>query len=197
MGNRLSRLYTRTGDDGTTGLAGGERIGKDSPRIAAMGAIDELNSILGLLVTQLEPGPERHLLLKIQHQLFDLGGELSMPGQALLEEKSVNWLEVQIDRLTRELGPLKEFILPGGSEAAAISHLARSVARRAEREIVSLSHVEETRDCTLIYLNRLSDLLFVLARKMNSLNKVSDVFWIKTMDETAENPVGKDKTEEA
>ena len=191
MGNRLSRLYTRTGDDGTTGLAGGERIDKDSRRVTAMGTIDELNSTLGLLLTKLnmglnmglDAGQETEILFRIQHHLFNLGGELSMPGQALLDDHLETWLEKHIDRLTDELGPLKEFILPGGSEAAAICHLARSVARRAERDLVALSRVEDVRDCTRIYINRLSDLLFVLARKLNSLNKVSDIYWDKSLDQ--------------
>jgi cob(I)alamin adenosyltransferase len=182
MGNRLSRLYTRTGDDGTTGLAGGERVGKDSARISAIGAVDELNSAIGLLLTHLEIGSEAEILLRIQHQLFNLGGELSMPGHALLDDTLVGWLEENIDSLTSELGPLEEFILPGGSEAAATCHLARGISRRAERELVALARLEEVRECLLVYMNRLSDLLFALARKLNRLNATDDVYWDKSSE---------------
>jgi cob(I)alamin adenosyltransferase len=181
VGNRLSRLYTRTGDDGTTGLAGGERVDKDSARVAAIGTVDELNSAIGLVLTHVEIGPEAEILLRIQHQLFNLGGELSMPGQALLDDALVGWLEENIDNLTSELGPLEEFILPGGSAAAATCHLARGITRRAERELVALARIEEVRDCLLVYINRLSDLLFVLARKLNRLTATDDVFWDKSI----------------
>lgn len=167
MGHRLSKIYTRTGDDGTTGLAAGERVAKDSPRIEAIGAVDELNNALGVLLTEPLTNEIRDILHQIQHRLFDLGGELSMPGQTLVKQSDVTLLEATLDRLNAELTPLKEFILPGGTRAAAWCHVARGVCRRAERRLVTLAGAETVSDVAQRYLNRLSDLLFVLARFIN------------------------------
>jgi cob(I)alamin adenosyltransferase len=181
MGHRLSKIYTRTGDDGSTGLADGSRVAKDSPRIAALGDLDELNSVVGLLLTEELPEDVRVLLTGIQHDLFDLGGEMAIPGSALLNEKSVGELEAAIDRTNAELGPLKEFILPGGTRSAALAHVSRTVARRAERSVIALAATQPIHDAPRQYLNRLSDLLFVLARVLNRANLDGrggdDVYW--------------------
>lgn len=177
MGHRLSKIYTRTGDDGTTGLGDGTRTDKDSLRVAAFGDIDELNSLIGLLLTQTMPDEAREILTGIQHDLFDLGGEVSVPGRSALDTNYVARLENQLDALNEDLPPLKEFILPGGSEAAAQCHLARTVCRRAERRLVSLMREETVSNTALHYLNRLSDLLFVLARHLNRQAGQADVLW--------------------
>ncbi|MCC7060470.1 MAG: cob(I)yrinic acid a,c-diamide adenosyltransferase [Burkholderiaceae bacterium] len=179
MGHRLSKIYTRTGDAGTTGLADGSRVGKDSVRIAALGELDELNSVVGLLLTEDLPGDVRALLTGIQHDLFDLGGEMAIPGSVLLNEKSVGELEAAIDRWNAELQPLKEFILPGGTRPAALAHLARGVCRRAERQLVGLAAVEAVSETGRKYVNRLSDLFFVLGRTFNRLAGCGDVLWQK------------------
>jgi cob(I)alamin adenosyltransferase len=179
MGHRLSKIYTRTGDAGTTGLADGSRVAKDSARIAALGELDELNSVVGLLLTEELPEDIRLLLTGIQHDLFDLGGEMAIPGSALLNEKSVAGLETAIDRYNAELEPLKEFILPGGTRAAALAHLARAVCRRAERQLVALAAAEAVSETGRKYVNRLSDLLFVLGRTLNRLAGRGDVLWQK------------------
>jgi len=179
MGHRLSKIYTRTGDAGTTGLADGSRVAKDSPRIAALGDLDELNSIVGLLLTEELPEDIRTLLTGIQHDLFDLGGEMAIPGSALLNEKSVGELEAAIDRYNAALGPLKEFILPGGMRAAAVAHLARAVCRRAERQLVAVAAAEPISETGRKYVNRLSDLLFVLGRSLNRSAGRGDVLWQK------------------
>lgn len=179
MGHRLSKIYTRTGDAGTTGLADGSRVAKDSPRIAALGELDELNSVIGLLLTEELPEEIRRLLTGIQHDLFDLGGEMAIPGSALLDEKSVVALEAAIDRWNAELEPLKEFILPGGTRAAALAHLARSVCRRAERRLVAVAAAEPVSATGRKYVNRLSDLFFVLGRTLNRLAGRGDVLWQK------------------
>ena len=179
MGHRLSKIYTRTGDDGSTGLADGSRVAKDSPRIAALGDLDELNSVVGLLLTEELPEDVRVLLTGIQHDLFDLGGEMAIPGSALLNEKSVGELEAAIDRTNAELGPLKEFILPGGTRSAALAHLARAVCRRAERRLVAVAAAEATSETGRKYVNRLSDLLFVLGRSLNRAAGRGDVLWQK------------------
>lgn len=177
MGNRLSKIYTRTGDDGTTGLGDGSRIGKDSLRVEAYGTVDELNSVLGVVLAT--PGNEifAELISDIQHNLFDLGGELCIPGHTVITAAQVSWLEQQLDRLNGDLDPLKDFILPGGSVAAAHCHVARTVCRRAERLVVSLTRVDEINPENLRYLNRLSDLLFVLARKLNKHLGIADRLW--------------------
>lgn len=179
MANRLTRIYTRTGDDGTTGLGGGERVAKDSVRIEVIGAIDELNSTVGLLRTvDLDPAIDE-LLQRIQHRLFDLGGEFAMPGANLLRHDHSTQLEQTLDRLNAELPALEEFILPGGSEAAARCHLARAVCRRAERELLRLSRVESVNSASIIYLNRLSDLLFVIARTLVRADGGHEITWQK------------------
>jgi len=177
MGNRLSKIYTRTGDDGTTGLGDGSRIAKDDARVEAMGAVDELNSTLGLIRTEDIPEDIAAALSEIQHNLFDLGGELSIPGYELVSPAAIETLETELDRLNAELAPLKEFILPGGTRAAAWSHLARSICRRAERRVVTLAAVTELTGVPRQYLNRLSDYLFVLSRYLNKAAGRDDVLW--------------------
>jgi cob(I)alamin adenosyltransferase len=177
MAKRLTRIYTRTGDGGTTGLADGSRVAKDAARIEAMGAVDELNSALGLLLAETLPEDLHAGIVDVQHDLFDLGGELSVPGHAIISESHAVRLEAAIERLNSALPPLKEFILPGGSRAASLAHLARTVCRRAERRLVTLSHAETVAPPLLQYLNRLSDLLFVLARTLNRRAGGSDVLW--------------------
>jgi cob(I)alamin adenosyltransferase len=179
MGHRLSKIYTRTGDTGTTGLGDGSRVPKDSLRIAALGDIDELNSCIGLLLCEELPEDIRALLTGVQHDLFDLGGEMSIPGMHLLVESGVEQLEQAIDTYNGTLQPLKEFILPGGSRAAALAHLARTVCRRAERSVVALAAQEKVSDAGRQFLNRLSDLLFVLGRVLNRAAGRGDVMWEK------------------
>jgi cob(I)alamin adenosyltransferase len=178
MGNRLSKIVTRTGDAGTTGLGDGSRVAKDSARIEAIGAVDELNCAIGLLAAL--PGlPQEigRLLLGIQHDLFDLGGELAVPGHTALTSKHVERLEQAVEQYNATLPPLQEFILPGGSEATARCHVARSVARRAERRCWTLASSETVNEGCLIYLNRLSDLLFVLARVLVRADGSAEVLW--------------------
>jgi cob(I)alamin adenosyltransferase len=177
MGHRLSKIYTRTGDDGSTGLGDGSRVKKTSHRIEAIGAVDELNSIIGVLLVEEMPSNLRAMLTDIQHELFDLGGELSIPSQSTLSDKHVQRLETLLDELNDNLPPLKEFILPGGSPAAAICHLARAVCRRAERRAAHLGETEKTNPISTRYLNRLSDLLFVIARVLNAHAGRLDVLW--------------------
>ena len=178
MGNRLTKLYTKTGDDGTTGLGDGSRTTKDNPRIEAVGTIDELNSWIGLLLAELpEDEPLIEPLTEIQHRLFDLGGELAVPGFQLIQSQMVTNLEVLCDQLNEELPPLKEFILPGGSTSAGLCHMARAVARRAERVIVTLSKDESIGDDLKRYINRLSDVLFVMARQLARRDGGHEVFW--------------------
>jgi cob(I)alamin adenosyltransferase len=177
MGHRLSKITTRTGDAGETGLGDGSRVPKDSPRIAALGDVDELNSALGLMLAEDVPEPFRAVLEQVQHDLFDLGGELSIPGHVLLKAERVEALERQLEGWNAELAPLKEFILPGGSRAAAAAHLARTVCRRAERSVVALGQREPVSDDVRRYLNRLSDLLFVAGRKLNRAAGRDDVQW--------------------
>ncbi len=177
MGHRLTRIYTRTGDDGTTGLGDGARVPKDCARIEALGAVDELNCLLGLLLCDPLPGAVAEMLTRIQHTLFDLGGELSIPGHCLIEDSQVSELEAHLDELNSTLPPLKEFILPGGTHAASVCHLARSVCRRTERRVYTLAHEEKVSPIALRYLNRLSDLLFVLARSLNKSGGGGDVLW--------------------
>ncbi|MCO5108972.1 MAG: cob(I)yrinic acid a,c-diamide adenosyltransferase [Burkholderiaceae bacterium] len=179
MGHRLSRITTRTGDDGTTGLGDGSRTRKDSLRIAAIGDVDELNSTIGLLQAEPLPDPVRAALTDIQHDLFDLGGELCIPGFENLPEGRAARLDELIEHYNADLPRLQEFILPGGSRAAAIAHVARTVCRRAERSIVALGRAEEIRPACRQYVNRLSDLLFVLARVVNRHAGATDVMWEK------------------
>lgn len=177
MGNRLSKISTRTGDDGSTGLGDGTRTGKESPRIEAMGDVDELNSQIGVLLAESLPQNIRRQLLLVQHDLFDLGGELCIPGSTMLNPERVAALDALLQALNAELSPLKEFILPGGSRQAALAHVARTVCRRAERRLVALKLQEGVSDNALHYLNRLSDLLFVMARTLNRDAGGSDVLW--------------------
>ena len=177
MGNRLSKIYTRTGDDGSTGLGDGSRVAKDSARVAAYGTVDELNSAIGVVLAVDLPGDVRDCLIAVQHQLFDLGGELCIPGHAAIFEVDIERLEQRLDGFNADLAPLKEFILPGGGLAAAHCHLARTIARRAERETVTLARQETVRPEAVRYLNRLSDLLFVLARVLAKAGGHGDVLW--------------------
>jgi cob(I)alamin adenosyltransferase len=177
MGNRLTKIYTRTGDAGTTGLADGSRVAKNAPRIEAIGAVDELNSALGVLLAEELPEAVRDCLDNVQNDLFDLGGELSVPGHAIVSKAHVERLERELDRFNAGLPPLKDFILPGGSRASALAHVARTVCRRAERGLVTLSRKQKTAPALLAYLNRLSDLLFVIARKLNRAAGRPDVLW--------------------
>lgn len=177
MGYRLSKIYTRTGDDGTTGLGDGTRVPKDDPRIEINGTLDELNSLVGLILTEPVPAEVRELLVTAQHELFDLGGELCVPGREVLGETSVARLEQALDRLNATLAPLKEFVLPGGCRAAALTHVARAVARRAERRLLSLARTEKVNPVALKYLNRLSDLLFVTARYLNAQAGHPEPLW--------------------
>lgn len=177
MGHRLSKIYTRTGDNGTTGLGDGTRVGKDHVRVEAYGDVDELNSVLGMLLAQDIADDLRGYLTDIQHELFDLGGELCIPGRTALVAAQVTRLENILDQLNADLEPLKEFILPGGAETAALCHLARTVCRRAERRVIALSRTETVSDNAIKYLNRLSDLLFVMARAFNRRAQRPDVLW--------------------
>jgi cob(I)alamin adenosyltransferase len=177
MGNRLSKIYTRTGDDGSTGLGDGSRVGKDSARVDAYGTVDEANSTIGLVLASEIPDGIRTLLTAVQHQLFDLGGELCIPGHAAIFDADIERLEHHLDAYNDDLPPLKEFILPGGGDAAARCHIARTVVRRAERETVTLSRTDAVRPEAVRYLNRLSDLLFVLARVLARSSGHGEVVW--------------------
>ncbi|MDP3841894.1 MAG: cob(I)yrinic acid a,c-diamide adenosyltransferase [Oxalobacteraceae bacterium] len=184
MGNRLSKIATRTGDGGTTGLGDGSRTDKDSQRIHAMGEVDELNSQLGVLLCEPLPDALREELLTIQHDLFDLGGELCIPGYTMITAEQVARLDQLLEKYNAGLAPLRDFILPGGSRAAALAHVCRTVCRRAERAIVSLGKTEQINDAPRQYTNRLSDLLFVLSRVLNRFAGGSDVIWEKERDRT-------------
>ncbi len=177
MGNRLTKIYTRTGDEGTTGLGDGSRVRKDSLRVTAYGTTDELNSVVGMVLALPVPEVVRVVLTEVQHHLFDLGGELCIPGHESLTEAHVSWLERQLDQLNDELPALKDFILPGGGQAAAACHLARTVCRRAERCVISLGEEETLPSQSVIYLNRLSDLLFVIARVLARHEGGGEVLW--------------------
>jgi len=179
MGHRLSKIYTRTGDAGTTGLGDGSRVAKHAPRMNAIGDVDELNACLGVLLCETLNDDIRALLTDVQHNLFDLGGELSVPGMQLITDAHVTALENHLDRYNDDLPPLKEFILPGGTRAAALTHLARTVCRRAERETTRLSEAENVNTALTAYLNRLSDLLFVIGRELNRTAGHGDVLWQK------------------
>jgi len=177
MANRLTQIATRTGDNGTTGLGDNTRVSKGSLRVHAMGDVDELNSNLGVLLCEEMPGPVRELLVEVQHQLFNLGGELSIPGFELLKPEAVAQLDAALEEHNAALPRLAEFILPAGTRAASLAHVCRTVARRAERAVVELGAVEELKDAPRQYLNRLSDLLFVLSRVLNRMNGGDDVYW--------------------
>ena len=177
MGNRLTQIATRTGDDGTTGLGDNRRVSKNSLRVHAMGEVDELNSHIGVLLCEDMPEGVRSLLVEVQHQLFNLGGELSIPGFELLKTEAVLALDQALEAHNQALPKLQEFILPAGSRAAALSHVCRTVARRAERAVGALGAEEALNDTPRQYLNRLSDLMFVLARVLNRMNGGDDVYW--------------------
>ncbi|MEZ5539970.1 MAG: cob(I)yrinic acid a,c-diamide adenosyltransferase [Pseudomonadales bacterium] len=178
MGNRLSKIYTRTGDDGTTGLGDGKRTRKDSPRMEAIGTIDELNSVIGVMLAHTMPDDLRTVFTTIQHRLFDLGGELAMPGYTFIDDADVQWVEETLDHYNENLPPLKDFILPGGTITAANCHLARSICRRAERILVHMHESDPVNKPVRQYINRLSDWLFVCARVLNRLDGIdSEVLW--------------------
>ncbi len=177
MGNRLSRIYTRTGDQGSTGLGNGERVAKDCPRIEAIGAVDELNCAIGRVLVHDVREAVRQSLQIVQHKLFDLGGELSIPGYQAVRDEDVAQLESDLEQFNADLPPLKEFILPGGGRAAADCHLARAICRRAERRLVSLARDEEISEQARVYLNRLSDLLFVMCRILARDEGGIEVLW--------------------
>lgn len=177
MGNRLSKIYTRTGDGGTTGLGDGNRVAKDCARIEAIGAVDELNCAVGCVLANEIRAEIRECLQEVQHKLFNLGGELSMPGHQAVVEADVEALETTLNSFNAALPPLKDFILPGGGRAAADCHVARAVCRRAERRVVALARVEEVGEAARIYLNRLSDLLFVLSRVLAREAGGGEVLW--------------------
>ncbi len=178
MGHRLSKIVTRTGDDGTTGLGDGSRVPKDALRVEAIGSVDELNCALGVVVSGGVPiAPARECLIEIQHDLFDLGGELAIPGTRLIEPARVAWLETHAEQFNAALPPLKEFVLPGGGAAAAACHVARAICRRAERRCWALARAEPVGSAALHYLNRLSDLLFVLARAFARAHGGGEPLW--------------------
>ncbi len=179
MGHRLSKIYTRTGDDGTTGLGDGSRVRKDAPRVQAYGDVDELNSIIGIVLAHQPLKEIQTALQTIQHHLFDLGGELSVPGMALIQDADIAWLEQTLDHLNAGLPMLKEFVLPGGSPTAAFLHQARTVCRRAERQCIQATQNENFRTEVIRYLNRLSDLLFVMARLQCRHEQGREVLWNK------------------
>lgn len=176
MGNRLSRIYTRTGDDGTTGLADGSRLAKDSLRVASMGDLDELNANLGVVLANRLPDAIRETLVDAQHALFDIGAELAMPAAGIVDDERVEALEAALDALNADLPPLKEFILPGGGAGAGAAHVARAVCRRAERGIVALGRDEPVNEASRRYVNRLSDYLFVAARILARAES-GEVYW--------------------
>ena len=177
MGNRLSKIYTRTGDDGSTGLGDGARVSKDSARVCAYGTVDEANCAIGLVLATDLPEDIRAVLVSVQHQMFDLGGELCIPGHAAIFDADIERLEQQLDHFNADLPPLKDFILPGGGLPAAHAHLARTITRRAEREVVTLSRHDAVRPEAVRYLNRLSDLLFVLARVLARASGHGETLW--------------------
>jgi len=178
MGHRLSKIYTRTGDDGTTGLGDGSRVSKDSMRVEAYGTVDEANSAIGVvLACATLPDRYRACLTAVQHDLFELGGELCIPSHVAVEPAFIDRLERELDEFNSDLPPLKDFILPGGGPAAAACHLARTIARRAERRVVALSRSDAVRDEVIRYLNRLSDLLFVIARQAARAESGQEVVW--------------------
>lgn len=192
MGNRLSKIYTRTGDDGTTGLGDGSRTDKDGLRVSAYGTTDELNSVIGMVLSHGVPELVGSVLHEVQHHLFDLGGELCIPGHQAIQASHIDWLENTLDHFNDQLPPLKDFILPGGSLAAANCHLARTVCRRAERLVVSLQREETVPPFSMKYLNRLSDLLFVLSRVIARQAGGQEVLWQKDRAQVVlESPAGQ------
>ena len=177
MGHRLSKIYTRTGDKGNTGLGDGSRVDKDHIRVEAFGTVDEVNSIVGMILSHELPELITECLHKVQHHLFDLGGELCIPGQTAIDESYITYLENTLDGFNEDLPILKEFILPAGGKATSICHLARTICRRAERRVVTLAKDENISPFTISYLNRLSDLLFVIARILARHENGSEILW--------------------
>lgn len=177
MGNRLSRIVTRTGDEGSTGMADGSRRDKNDARVHCLGEIDELNASIGVVLASLDEGPVQSLLFGIQHDLFDIGAELCQPGKQLIGEEYVEALEKSAESFNAELPMLKEFILPGGSPAVAQLQLTRAICRRVERGLVGLKQAEELNPITAQYINRLSDLLFILARAQGQLDGSGEIYW--------------------
>lgn len=177
MGNRLSKIYTRTGDDGTTGLGDGTRVPKDDARVEAYGTVDELNSVIGMLLAEKLPDGVKECLPRIQNELFDLGSELCLPGYTAITANHITWLEQTLDSFNADLPPLKEFILPGGGRVASVCHLARTICRRAERRTWTAHRQHPLNPEVLKYLNRLSDLLFVLARVIARQSGGGEVLW--------------------
>jgi cob(I)alamin adenosyltransferase len=178
MGKRLSKIYTKTGDDGTTGLGDGSRVRKDSLRVDAFGTVDEANSAIGVVLAEGSVPPDvRNILVEVQHDLFELGGELCIPGHSAVGDEFIGRLERELDVLNENLPALKEFILPGGGRAAAACHLARTIVRRAERRTITLADEEPVRPEAIKYLNRLSDLLFVIARVLARAESGEEVLW--------------------
>jgi cob(I)alamin adenosyltransferase len=177
MANRLSKIVTRTGDDGTTGLGDGTRVGKDSPRVGAMGDLDELNSAIGVVLAETLPEVVRNALTTVQNDLFDLGGEVCIPGRSALWEAHLREVDERLESLREPLPPLRDFVLPGGTRAAAACHLARAICRRAERSLVALGRVESVSVLSIQYLNRLSDMLFLAARTINAGAGAAEPMW--------------------
>lgn len=178
MGNRLSKIYTRTGDDGTTGLGDGNRVRKDSARVEAFGTVDETNSAIGIILAQSSLSERiRQCLTEVQHDLFELGGELCIPGYEAIQQSFIDRVERDLDEFNKDLPPLKDFILPGGGPATAACHMARTITRRAERRTITLQADEDVRGEILRYLNRLSDLLFVIARQLARAENGKEVLW--------------------
>jgi cob(I)alamin adenosyltransferase len=197
MGNRLSKIVTRTGDDGSTGLGDGTRVSKDAMRVEAMGSVDELNCAIGVLSSGGLPEPAAAACLtEIQHDLFDLGGELAIPGSHLVGEQRLAWLEEQLEHFNASLPPLKEFVLPGGGTAAAACHVARAVCRRAERRCWSLARSEQVDPASLRYLNRLSDLLFVLARVFARAQSGQEPLWRRQRNAATDRDVGSGESDQ-
>ena len=194
MGNRLSQIATRTGDAGTTGLGNNQRVSKNSLRVHAMGEVDELNSNIGVLLCEDMPQDVRGVMVEIQHQLFNLGGELSIPGFELLKDEAVQALDTALETYNAQLPKLEEFILPAGTRGAALSHVCRTVARRAERAVVALGNEEAIGDAPRQYLNRLSDLMFVLARVLNRMDGGDDVYWKSERMARGGNDLGTEST---
>lgn len=184
MGYRLSKIYTKTGDKGETGMADGSRVAKDHIKVAAIGDVDELNSQIGLLVVESVSVEMKDKLNRVQHILFDLGAELTLPEYVAIEEQHVTFLESYLDQLNSQLKPLDEFILPGGSRAAAQAHIVRSVCRRVERSLVSLNREQALNKASMAFINRLSDLLFVIARQCCADDGVEEVYWQKGRTQT-------------
>ena len=177
MANRLSKIVTRTGDDGTTGLGDGTRVGKDSPRVEVMGNLDELNSAIGVVLAERLPGGVAKALSDVQNDLFDLGGEICIPGRSALWEAHLHEIDRRLESLREPLPPLRDFVLPGGTRAAAACHVARAVCRRAERSLVALGRVESVSELSIQYLNRLSDMLFLAARTLNAESGAAEPLW--------------------